>query len=316
MKAFIQHTFLFLLPLFIGAVILCVVPIDRKDAYLYVENTCFNRGSYVYDRIFRNETPIDIACLGTSHTMNAVMDSAIEADLHTAGVDVHFCNLAYCWEGLDAQYVFLQDLIQNKQPDIVLLEVREHEHNLSHEIFPYIANAHDLVVQPYLTKWECIPNLYTGMLTRWSIIRNDNNVRHRDISFSAEHGFVPNPGQADSMMLDDQDKLLYKNYTPLTGRLVNYQMHAYSLYYYEKIVALCAEHHIDLIFVYVPAYGHLPVEPLDAERYRRDGDLWLMPDSIRFETNYWVNHSHMNVDGASAFSSWLSGQLFMHEKKN
>jgi hypothetical protein len=94
MKRFLIHTILFLSPVFIGCILLISVPLNREFAYHFVEGECSNQGSWIYDRILKNDKPIDIALIGASHIANGIDDRLLEEQMsNLSGKPVNVANL-------------------------------------------------------------------------------------------------------------------------------------------------------------------------------------------------------------------------------
>src|SRR5687767_9647068 len=110
MRKFILHTTLFLLPLLAGATIIFFLPTDRKRSYHYLTKDCEGRGAWMYRRIFERPEPVDVAFLGSSHTINGINDTLINQQL--IGKKMTACNLGYCRLGRDLQLVLIKHLIE------------------------------------------------------------------------------------------------------------------------------------------------------------------------------------------------------------
>src|SRR6476661_964112 len=101
MKKFILHILLFLLPIVAGWVMVVSQSIDKKRAYHYLTEDGEGRGAWMYRRIYESKEPIDIAFLGSSHTINGINDTLINQLLRDSGSTKTTCNLGYCRLGRD-----------------------------------------------------------------------------------------------------------------------------------------------------------------------------------------------------------------------
>lgn len=309
MKRFLIRTMLFLSPMVIATILLFVMPYDKKFAYCFTEKSCFNRGEYVHSRIFENQTRIDIAFIGTSHTLNAIQDSSLEASLNvTIEEPLHLANLSYCWQGLNTQYIIVKDLLENKSPKLIIFEVREWEDNSNHKIFPYIADANDIRQQPYLYKLSCFSNIYVSAVARF------NYFKHRD-QYEDSIGFISdNYGYESNQELADSNSLLLNyqrqqiNYAGPDGIKLDDQMKNYDRYYFNKMMNICKEKNVKVCFLYLPSFGDVMNKPLNHELYTPFGEIYIPPKEIRDNKNYWANTSHLNNEGAIQLTKWLSTQ--------
>ena len=78
MKQILLKIALFFGLLAIPLVALFILPYSEEFAYHYVEHDCYNHGAWIYDRIVHNQAPIDIAFVGSSHTIHAFQDKKME----------------------------------------------------------------------------------------------------------------------------------------------------------------------------------------------------------------------------------------------
>src|ERR1035437_9615834 len=141
MKQIILRIILFFSLMIIPFVALFIAPYFEEFAWHYIQNDCYNHGAWIYDRINHNQTPIDIAFIGSSHTIHAFQDKTIEQKL---GTGYHVSSMGYCRYGRNLQYTLLRMLLEHKNPKYVVIEVHEDEEKNSHDIFPYLAKTNDL----------------------------------------------------------------------------------------------------------------------------------------------------------------------------
>ena len=87
MARFIRHLLLFFSVLFIG---ISILPSNSSIRFKGLPDDCLNRASWIYNRIHENRTDIDIAFLGSSHTITGINDSLI---YHSFGNELEFANL-------------------------------------------------------------------------------------------------------------------------------------------------------------------------------------------------------------------------------
>ena len=78
MKQILLKIALFFSLIMIPIVALFLTPYSKEFAYHYIENDCYNHGAWIFDRITKNKTPIDIAFIGSSHTIHAFQEKKME----------------------------------------------------------------------------------------------------------------------------------------------------------------------------------------------------------------------------------------------
>ena len=163
MKQILLKIALFFSLMMIPIVALFITPYSKEFAYHYIENDCYNHGAWIYDRITKNQASIDVAFIGSSHTIHAFQEEKMEVIL---GSNYHLTNLGYCRYGRNLQYSLLKLLLQHKSPKLIVLEVSEDEEKNSHDIFPYIAKTCDLLFTPTLINRDYLSDLYYGASAR------------------------------------------------------------------------------------------------------------------------------------------------------
>ncbi|MFI5171222.1 MAG: hypothetical protein ACHQFW_02470 [Chitinophagales bacterium] len=313
MKKFLSKILLFLTPLLIAVVVIFILPYNRKFAYCYIKGSCYNRGEWVYNRIFESETPIDIAFIGTSHTMNTVNDEIVEDSLNLKfNKQIHIANLSYCWEGLNTHYLILKDLVENKSPSTIVFEVREHEHKTDHTVFSFLAGTDDVFEQPFLKNSDCFLNVYDAVISRFvQFTSEDKYIPHGNTI--KDHGYGYGLEIADTNELKEQSRLQERKYGE-DGFLLDYTMTPYSRFYFNKMMEICKEKNIHVYFLYLPAYGDVMGKPLDYELYKQYGEVLLPPQEKLRKQTFWLDRSHLNRDGGTFVTEWLIEQLLSSQE--
>lgn len=301
MQKFLKKIALFLTPLILGLIVIYMSPVDKKDAYCYIKGSCYNRGEWMYHRMFEDSTDIDIAFLGTSHTMCGVQDSMLNSNED----HVNVANLAFCWQGLNFQYVILQDLLANKKPSMIVFEVREQEENLNHTLFPYIASDKDLFEQPFMRNEKCLSNLYHAGRMRFDLKIEEPRALHPAYG---KFGFSARGETADYAALHDWQHQMEEKYG-IGGEYHDAVMTVYIQHYFERMLALCKENGVEVKFLYLPDFGFVLDEPLNTDVYRACGELLIPPRSLFENPYYWADEGHLNTIGATQLTNWLKFEL-------
>jgi hypothetical protein len=150
MKPFLLTAVKFSLPLIFALAVIFMMPVSRQYAYSFVtRGGCEGRSSWIFQRIFKDTTVIDVAFIGSSHTMSAVNDAMIEEQFDgVTQLHWHFCNLAYCGFGRNINYIVAKDLLHKKRVKLLVLEIRESEGTLGHGNFAQVASPMDVLNAP------------------------------------------------------------------------------------------------------------------------------------------------------------------------
>ena len=307
MKRFLKHISLFLLPILIGIIVLYLMPYNKEFGYSYRKNVDCNT-SWIYYRLFQNQTPIDIAFLGTSHTGCGINDSLLETLLLK---QMNVVNLAYCTKGRNIQYPLIKDLVLTKKPRIVFLEVTEDEFASSHKDFSYIADLKD-VFSPQLAYNPTILNdFYQAFNARFNYTKKQlkNELELEPLSSSLKnHSYIPFNFSASEQDMEKHKKknsTKYKKYSSLTHNIKISSPKKYI----KKIYEITQKEHITIIFLYLPSYGTALEKPLEYDFYKQYGDVWIPPNSIFLNPKNWVDSEHLNANGSHEIANWLSNQL-------
>ena len=176
MKQILLKLGLFFSLLMIPIITFFMLPYSEEFAYHYIEQDCYNHGSWIYDRINRNPTPIDVAFIGSSHTIHAIQDKKIEELL---GQNLNITNLGYCRYGRNIEYLILKMLLEHKSPKLIVIEVHEDEEKNSHDIFPYLAETKDLLFSPTALNRDYFSDLFHGGSARMEYFKAKNIFRKK-----------------------------------------------------------------------------------------------------------------------------------------
>ncbi len=310
MKKFIQHTLLFLLPVLTGAVILFNLPTDKKRAYHYLTDDCEGRGAWMYRRIFESKEPVNIAFLGTSHTINGINDTLVNKYLLGSGSNQTSCNLGYCRLGRDLTYVLMQHLIQQKETKTFVIEVLPDEYMLSHPIFAFLAEAVEVIQPKTFFNRSYFGNLHASLVSKLNYARQDlwREPYVYKYGLRENTGFSTNNYYADTTALSKKKQVHYKN---------QYRSHtwkrsltmSYSKAWLASIGELAKANGCRLIFLYIPPYGTPEKTPIEMATYQKYGEVWLPPDTIFTNQRNFYDDEHLNLEGANSLSAWVAGQL-------
>jgi hypothetical protein len=315
MKKFILHILLFLVPMAIGGFIFFSLPTNTKRAYHYLTDDCEGRGAWIYRRVFESTKPIDIAFLGSSHTINGINDTLINQQIFTDSAHaISVCNLGYCRLGRDLTYVMMQHIIQQKNTKTFIIEVLPDENPFSHPVFPFLADIKDVVNPQTMFNRSYTTNLYNAAISRIMYFRQDlfkDSLVYK-YSLRADYGFSTNAITADTNQLIQNQIRRYKNRgrSFTWTRRINLPL---SRKWMSKINTLANNNGVKIIFLFIPPYGSPEKTPIEMDTYLPYGEVWMAPDSIFANKKNWYDHEHLNIDGAHSLSTWVANKL--KEKK-
>lgn len=302
MKKLIINTLLFLIPI---VIFIIVLPIDKRLKYQGLKDDCFNHGIWIYDRIYNNDKPIDIAFMGSSHTVNGIDDKLISENIQLGEA----VNLGYCRLGRNLSYVLLKDLIAEKKIKHLILEVLEDEDRYSHPIFPYISSTYDVLLPTPFFNRDIISDLWTHFVYKTEILQDIIYQQEQRVPFrSEEYGFTTSTDTASVEYLDAIALERSKTEPPMSKFERDFHMN-FARTYLSKIYNICKGNNIQITFLYIPAYGSLIDKPKEFETYSKYGKVLIAPKQILNNKNNWYDKGHLNQAGARALSLWLIDQM-------
>lgn len=299
MKRLVIQIASFFFPLLL---LILLFPVEKRLRYEGLKDDCFNHALWIHDRIFLNEKAVDIAFFGSSQSLNAINDIQLEEQLGKRSV----VNFAYCRLGRNLSYLLLRDLLLEKSPEAVIMEVRWDENRFGHPIFPYLANSSDLLASNPLHYKGQFEDIYRNLLYKTSRIQKSLFQAERSAYINWEHGHSSSPGTADlSTLQTAKEKLSNKK---IDGWNRSFEL-AFPKEYLQKCKDLCEEKGVELYFLYVPEYGSLEKEPLEVDFYQSLGERIHLDYTAISDPALWHDPKHLNTAGAQLFSKMLADEL-------
>ncbi|MCB0821061.1 MAG: hypothetical protein KDC09_00085 [Bacteroidales bacterium] len=304
MKKLQLHIALFLLPL---VLLIALLPVNQRLKYNGLWFDCLQQGDLVYNRLYQNPKPVDVLFLGTSHTINGIDDKRIENKL---GKDsLHVLNLGYCRLGRNLHYVLLKEVLQQKKPKILVLEVREKENRYTHPVFPHMANTADVLFAEPLFNKDLVSDIFTHgayKLELWQDELYGNHFTNENTITDYGQGEVHDTASADMLL-----QLKTRNQSvPKTARMHNNWFYRYYPdSYLEKIARLCKANDIKLYFLYLPGFATPEQKPEENDSYEQWGTVLIPPNSLFENPDYWYDHEHLNKAGSAVLSDWIAAEL-------
>lgn len=304
MKRFVLHIVVFIIPLLL---LIIIFPVNKRLLYRNLSDDCFDHGIVLYDRIYNNPKDINIAFLGSSQTVNGIDDQLIESKLNSEKLKV--ANFGYCRYGVNLYYLFINELIRNKNLKAIVIEVREDENKYSHPVFPYIANNSDVLCASVLYNRDYFSDCYHHFYYKLEVLHKQifHELKNKEIR-KDDFGFAPKTDTAKLSELIEIKKQRAIPGTELSLTQRNFFM-KYPRSYLEKIHRQCLRNNIRIIFLYIPPYGTKVKFPKENHIYQKYGTVLIPPCSLFENTNYWYDVNHLNQAGAEVFSEWIAAEL-------
>jgi hypothetical protein len=300
-----------MIPVFAGVIILFSIPINKQFSYRFVKGECNNKASWIYDRIYLSEQELDVVFIGASQTSCAVIDQQIEQELNEiVEKSIKVVNLGYCRGGRDIQYIMLKEVLRQKNPSVVVIEVTEDEPKKSHPVFPYLADNGDLLGSLVLFNQRYFQSLYKGLSVRyeylkWLLFGNSYPVS----GYVTDHGYLNSSTIADVELFrrnrNNWEKRLQRTKSNFFREIeINYSTH-----YLEKMVNLANENGCRVVFLYLRESGSGLTKPMLYDYYQSISEVIFLPEVIYSVPENWSDATHFNDMGAARASKHIASEL-------
>ena len=314
MRRFILKTLAFILGLLIIAIVILLVPIDKKYQYAFVKNVCSLKSNYIYHRIYEDTLPVDVVFLGSSHTMCGINDSIVQSVLEAQGRHLQVSNLGFCRLGRDLEYAIFKDLLRRKKPKLLVLEVRQEEPELSHPDFGSIADIGDVLNPPLIINQSYFGDLTGAFTVRLNYIRDVLFQNDINAPYEAPHlAFLQKNIVADTSVLYTGVRHRWERYyshtRPAWGDRI---MTSYPKSYVKMMMDMAKANNIKVVMLYIPNFGYPYHKPKELNYYRQITDVILMPDSFLDNEKNWMEDEHLNRSAADILSDSVGHYIASH----
>jgi hypothetical protein len=287
-------------------------PVAERLATLHADG---RRVAEVYERMAHDSNAIDVAFIGTSHIMNGIDDRGVEETLAGAGIHAKVTNLGTTWMGRDMHLFLTKELVASKRPQVVVLEINEHEPPYGHPLLPYVATASDIFCCRFLTDMN-FPKMYLLFLKEQLYgglsIFSTSSATPASSSKSWKYGWSPLDRDWDGQM--PQKPSLGERIERLIGREARGTAYKISSDFgrqaVRQIVDLLKSNNIRIVFLYLPEYAYAAQpEPENLRFYSNLGPILLPPADLVADRRNWADFGHLNRGGALRLVPYLSGAI-------
>lgn len=309
------------------------IPHDAYVRWQAVRTEAFARLGWSYERIHFDPTPIDVALIGTSHTMNGIDGLAVAQRIAAEGVRAQdgrcltVTNLAIPAYGRNMHWLVMRELLSQRKPRAIVLEVMENETRKAHPLFYTVASLKDVIEAPRLFNINYVGDLIRlpsrqvelgmesfapadfGLKTTFDPVQYDGSTvdNTRVVSVHGQAFTPPLTRVMDPAKLEAERAALWanKNLHFLPKQLAEYE-YAVPNRYVRAMLELADRAHVPVYLLYLPGYGQ-PPQPYDISLYGKR-PLLLMND-ILAHREYWQDVHHLNSQGAASASQRLGHVL-------
>ncbi len=288
-------------------VLFASVPVDTEVKYRELRKS-FIKAGWIYNRIHESSLPVNLAFIGSSHTVWGVYSRIVTEELERRGNQLKVANLSLCGYGRNMQYLLVKELL-SKRDDVktIVLEVREREYFQSHILFPNVASVWDAVCAPVFFNIEYVADLFKCVKNNATLFVDHslNSQTYNTKSSSEVTGEFWEPGDLKHEIprFVDQQRLKSEE----SGRFL--MKIRQPFYYLEQIRKLSERKGVEVIFLYLPRMGCKIQNMVEKNYYASVGEIWVPPDDILRDAKNWADPGHLNLSGAEKVSSWLAYKI-------
>lgn len=277
--------------------ILIIIPTKKRSRYVALGDYCFYQAKWLHDRIHLIETPINIAFIGSSHVKNGINDELINNLLADSNKIV--TALAVCEYGRDMHLEIAKDLVSNKKPKHLYLEVRTNENSFGHPIFPLIADTKTVFQSASIYHPRYFKNIGTHLLFKLEVLQGELYHQWDQAPFYHKNGFK---SIADTIAT-------YKPTNELNKRISNRSfLDNKAKKEIQKIAQLCTENSVQLHFLYLPKLGEQQL-PEYLDFYEEYGEVLFPPEELFQDENNFYDTQHLNISGAGKLAHWITNDV-------
>jgi hypothetical protein len=313
--------------------LMLAIPHDPYVRWQMTTTEAFARLGWVYERAHFDPTPVDVALIGTSHTMNGVDGLAVAKHLGEMGVRTAdgrcptVTNFAIPAYGRNMSWAVAREVLTTRKPGLLVLEVMENETRKPHPLFYRVATTGDLVRAPALFNTDYLLDLLRlpyrqvmagietlapaefGLKARWSPADYDgstvDNTRVINVGGRALTPPWTRVTPEARLRAEGAAAMRNKDLHMLPRALAPYE-YAVPDRYVPDILNLARRQDVPVLLLYLPGYGRPPA-PLDMRLY--GGTPIVSMNDILARTDIWHDVDHLNASGAALASERLASLL-------
>ena len=305
-----------------------ILPHDPYLRYKSLTVGSYSKAKWIYERAVFDKLPIDIAFIGTSHTLNAVDSVIVENSINTTKQPFkHVVNFAIPHFGRDMHKLLIKLLTENKSPAVILIEIRESEERDQHPATHYLADGSDLISAPLLINLRYFGNLIRLPLRQSRLFLETNFPHFFGVSVDFnEEDYIGSHLNYTTQFPDGKIRSNRNTKNELEQSLSEWKnKNAFKLVrgndvmdfiYFnanwlnlKNMIELARTKGIKVYFTYLPNYG-AQSKPIDASIYEKMAPILYIKNSNIFNNpKYWADLGHLNGDGAIEYSAEISKVL-------
>jgi hypothetical protein len=312
--------------LLVGASLL--LPINPYYRFQQGDGTILFRARYIYERIHFDDTPIDVAMIGSSRMEASVRATELSRLLsEDVGRPIQVVNFGLPEEGRDLHWIVVQELLQTR-PEVRLLVLSVgQESQISHPGFRFLGDDHSIATAPLIYNSNYIQNLLTipyqhiayPVQAIWprafglSSVFDPEIYRARSFdptdSFQSGDTFVDRNRKFNPAQIDAQRAAVARTLgeTGLARFFPLDQHYAIERSFVRHIDTLARRKGVPVAFLRVPVYGQ-EEHFADLPFYLRIGPVFEATQ-LGADPDDYMDAGHLGRRGTSKLTPWLAERL-------
>lgn len=324
--------FLLLLALgfFLGLGLLVLLPHDRYYRFQEYRLAETRTADWIYERLHFDDTPIDIALIGTSRMAGGVSAPALaKAYCALTGRRVRVANLAIPQFGRGMDFVIAQEMFRTKTPELVVMQITEVEGRRPHPGFQTLADARDILAAPILINlgWAedlaALPGRQLSLFLKTVLDRpavaaefdprryaGPDVDRTRSIP-RIDGGVIDRTGTMERERLERIAAARRAGFTrtyllPEPLRDLEYRV---SHRYLDRVHAMARQAGAQVAYAYMPGYGFRGAVPEHVAALAEGFEIWRIHDEVLGDHRMWLDGNHTNHAGAQVATQALGRRI-------
>ena len=312
----------------LAAVVATCLPDRPYERWKLLDNTILYRLRWIYERVNYDNTPVDVAIIGSSRSQAAVDAPRLEDDLFKRGINLRIVNFSVPVNGRDLHYVILRELLRHKHPKIIVIPINELPERTGHEAYKYVANPYD-IIRPryfgdlrYLGNVIFLPYRQGRVFATWflktvvgqpmafdrSIYPGSNIDTTRSFMSKEGHWVEQEKSYPGAVLQVARRRFEHTQHAPYLSKNFADLEFGNERSSIRRMVTLARLRNVNVVFLFIPYYGSQDrIE--DVGFYKK---LAPLIDGSSFSSRselYSSDVRHMNHAGAEVFTDWLAQRL-------
>jgi hypothetical protein len=285
----------------------------------------YQRLAWIYERIYFDPKPIDLAIVGPSKTLMGVSASEVELRLSALGKSASVANFSLVYQGRNAQWAILNELYKYKSPRILVVQFDAKTADWGHPWFMYFAPAVDVAFPPSMMLHDYLPDLsflpfrqielFAASLfpnvfdlrlafdpARYANARSDFTTPFRGLNSEVVNTELEIPA---AELRANHEEFEKHEHVARLPRILAPIVDADDRLYLDKIAGLALAHGTKLFMLYIPDFDSGYLDDKVREYYRKYGMILDYSD-LAARSALYMQWAHLNQAGAMIVSDRIA----------